>query len=668
MNVAFVYNVKRSNSIEEAEFDTEDVIESITRAIESSGAKVTPVEMTKDGSWIRKLCSQPFDLVFNTAEGYRGIGREAFAPTVFDQLNLAYVGSGAYTCFLTLDKYLTNKRLGEHGVRVPDSVFIVTPDDIQRVASDLSYPVFVKPNFEGSSKGISIDSKCNTPKEFIQYATKSLKLFTQGLIVEQFIEGIDITLPYVESVAEGVLEPVEYVGVEKDGLCIYDYEMKNTDDSKIDVICPARISHDVRQSMIEQMKVAIKILGVKDLARADFRVTPKGEVYFIEINALPSLQPGAGLFSATAREGLDYNQTLSSIIAFASKSKPSATSISKARSLKKRKPNVALVFNMKKKMPGESGYEDEAEFDSESTINAIANSIKENGYPPKLIEADRNLPESLLSNNIDIVFNIAEGMNKQSREAQVPAICDLLGIEHTGSDAACLSISLNKNLSSKLVQSEGLLAPRSVVFYPERKKYQHSLNYPVILKPNLEGTSKGIFDSCVVGNDEAFLKELECCFKRSPGPILCEEFIQGREFTVGVAGSTGLSILGISEIVFHKRKNAYPIYSYEVKQIDNPFDNDVFKIESPPKLTKSLERKIGKAARDIFQITGCRDIARIDFRVTDDERVYFIEINPLPGLSPGFSDLAILAERNGISYNELIGKIIKPAVRRWRRG
>ncbi len=668
MKVAFVFNKKRTNGLEEAEFDTEEVIEAISNALRKNVTELKQIEMTKDGSWIRDLSAEPFDLIFNTAEGFHGIGREAFAPTVFDQLQIPYVGSGAYTCFLTLDKYLTNKRLSEHGVNIPEALFIVAHEDIDRIASELSYPIFVKPNFEGSSKGITRQSKCVNQKEFISYARKSLKNFPHGLIVERFIEGIDITVPYVESVAGGILEPVEYTGVERDGECIYDYELKNEDDSKVDVICPARISDEVKESIIEQMKVAVKILGIKDMARADFRITPKGEAYFIEINALPSLQPGAGLFAATAREGLDYDQTIGAIVTRALEMKTKMSSVAQSRALKKRMPNIGFVFNMKKKKPGDIGYEEEAEFDSKDTIEAIASAIEENGHAPVLIEANRDLAENLLKHDIDVVFNIAEGLNKQSREAQVPAICDLLGIEHTGSDAACLSITLNKSLSSKLVQSEGLKAPRSVVFSPNKKRYLHTLTYPVILKPNLEGTSKGIFDSSVVRNDEEFQRELAECFKRSPGPILCEEFIEGREFTVGVCGETTLNILGISEIVFKKNGNDFPIYSYEAKQISDPIENEVFSVSCPPKMSKSLERKMGKVAKDIFRITGCRDIARIDFRVTPKEEVYFIEVNPLPGLSPGFSDLTILADRYGTSYTDLIGKILNPAIRRWRKG
>ncbi len=669
MKVAFVHNLKKSSAIEEAEFDTPEVIEEISSGITEAGHQVEKIEMTKDGRWIDQLINSKADIIFNTAEGFSGIGREALAPTIFEQVNLKYVGSGPYACFLTLDKYLTKKVLERKGVMTPGSYFISTPLEIESLARELSYPVFVKPNFEGSSKGITQRSKCDDADSFLIYAREVLDQFPEGLLVEKYIEGRDITVPYVSGLGnEGVLEPVEYCGIEKDGVTIYDYDLKNINGDLVGVKCPADIGNKVKHLLIEQMKLVVEGLGIFDMARADFRVTSSGEVYFIEVNALPSLQKDAGLFSAANVAGKNYSETLGAIINSATQRQHIAgPSVKKSRALELRKPNVALVFNVKRKKPGEIGYEDEAEFDSKETINAIGDAIRSNGHNITLIEADRNLAKNLQDNKIDVVFNIAEGLHKRSREAQVPALCDLLNIEHTGSDAACLSITLNKSLSTKLVLSEGLSAPRSKVFEVGTKNLNHDLRYPVILKPNLEGTSKGIYDNSVVRNDQEFRERIQLSFKEKMGPILCEEYVVGREFTVGVWGNNVPSILGISEIVFKGAMDSLPVYSFEAKQESNPLDNKYFKLQSPPKISKKLTRKLSKAAKDIFIITGCRDIARVDFRVTADEEVYFIEINPLPGLSPGFSDLSIIADKNGVTYNQLIGKIIRPAIKRWRQ-
>lgn len=666
MKLAFVYNKKRTDSIDEAEFDSSEAIESISEALKSCGDTVIEVEMTKDGKWIDDLAQVKPDLVFNTAEGFKGIAREAYAPTVYDQLNLNYVGSEPYACFLTLDKFLTKKVVDSKGVPVADGFFVSTMGEIEVLSRELDYPVFVKPNFEGSSKGISRDSKCSNELEFIRSSKEVLANFPQGLLVEKYIDGKDVTVPFINGIGEnGVLEPIEYIGTMWKGDQIYDYKLKNFDDHKVEAKCPADIEPQVREKLMKYTKIAVEALGVNDVTRADFRVTSSGEIYFLEVNALPSLQKRAGIFLATGLLGLGYNETIQKIVRSAVQ-RSNNRGIKKSRQLKKKAPNIALVYNIKRKSPGDLGYEQEAEFDSLETIQSISSAIIANGYNCRLIEANRDLSKKLQHHEIDVVFNIAEGMNKKTREAQVPALCDLLGIEHTGSDAACLSLTLNKSLSNKVVGAEGCLVPKSVLFHPCRKKIAHNLRYPIILKPNLEGSSKGIYQNSVVTNEEELKVLLNELYKDYNDYILAEEYISGREFTVGIIGNSNLKILGISEVVFN-RATKYPVYSYELKQIDDPFNNSEFCIQSPPDITPSLHKKICRVTKRIFQITGCQDVARIDFKVDDKNDIYFIEVNPLPGLTPGFSDLPVLAERNGVSYHDLIGSILKPAIGRWRK-
>ncbi|PIK14798.1 ATP-grasp domain-containing protein [Halobacteriovorax sp. JY17] len=666
MKIAFVYNLKRSTSMEEAEFDTQDVIASITEGLKGETHTVVPVEMTKDGKWIDLLKNSNPDIIFNTAEGYIGMGREAYAPTVFEQLNLKYVGSGPYACFLTLDKFLCKSVVMAKGVPAPKGYFISSSQEIDLIADELNYPVFVKPNFEGSSKGITQDSKCKDKTSFLKYAKASLKEFSHGLIVEDYIEGKDITIPYISGLGhDGVLEPIEYVGTAVNGSNIYDYEMKNGDDDLISVLCPAEISEDANLKIKEYMKVVVSSLGINDMARADFRVTPTGDIYFIEVNALPSLQEGAGIFAATSLLGLDYGQTISKILEAAT-NRSNNSGIKKVRPLKKAKPNVALVYNLKRKKAGEDGYEIEAEFDSQDTVNAIKEAIDFNGFDCKMIEANKDLATNLERENINVVFNIAEGINKSSREAQVPALCDLLSIEHTGSDATCLCLTLNKSIASKIVAQSGFYVPRSALINPRSQKYVHDLTYPIIVKPNQEGSSKGIYNNSVVNSDEELKSFINERFSDFSSLLLAEEYITGREVTVGLLENSTVKVIGISEIVF-KGNSEFPVYSYELKQIDDPLNNSEFQVISPPELNDKLKKALLKTSKGIFKATGCRDVARIDFRITSDEKIYFIEVNPLPGLSPDFSDLPIIANKNGLNYNKLIDQILKPAIRRWRK-
>ena len=161
--VAFVFNQQRSKALEEAEFDTPEVIDAITAALRKRH-EVVQIEMTKNGSWIRKLEDCQPEVILNTAEGFRGIGRESLAPICFEQLGLHYAGPGSYQCFLTLDKYLTKQVVRAAGVLTPESNMVHSLDDLDLVLRDLTFPVFAKPNFEGSSKGIDKTSSLFKPQ------------------------------------------------------------------------------------------------------------------------------------------------------------------------------------------------------------------------------------------------------------------------------------------------------------------------------------------------------------------------------------------------------------------------------------------------------------------------------------------------------------------------
>ncbi len=669
IKVAFVFNRQRSKSLEEAEFDTPEVIEAIAGAL-SQQYDVAQIEMTKDGSWIRQLDRCRPDVILNTAEGFKGIGREGLAPICFEQLGLHYAGPGPYQCFLTLDKHLTKQVVRAAGVLTPESHVVHGPDDIELVLRDLTFPLFAKPNFEGSSKGIDKSSICRDANQLKTYLSTNLARFPEGVLVEKYIEGKDVTVPFLAQLGdEGVLEPVEYYRTDIEGNWIYDFDLKNIDDSQVQVRCPANFEPQVLETVRTAMKKVVAALCIVDMARADFRIAPNGEVYFIEINALPSLQPGAGIFEASRNQGLTYDETILHIVASAL-SRKSQSPRKSPRKTRSGKPDVALVYNVKTRSHSDPDYELESEFDSPETIEAIGNAIRANGYDLTPVEMNRNMADELIRAGTDVVFNIAEGFQHRTREAQVPAICDLLGIEHTGGDATCLAVTLDKEITNKLMASEGILVPRSRVIRRLSQLPKLPLKFPIIAKPVFEGTSKGIYENSVASN----LEELEQVVKRLGNSItsgiLCEEYIRGREFTVGVLGTESLRILGPCEIVFKDRGHKaprFPVYSFEAKQSPDPINNEYFEIRCPAEIDRAMDGAIRKFARRCFRIVQCRDVARIDFRVTDQGQIFFIEINPLPGLSPGFSDLTILAEKSGMAYADLIGAILQPAVRRWRR-
>ena len=675
MKIAFVFNKKTNESLEQAEFDTPETITAIHNALASGGHEVIDVEMNliqSSSFWMNRLAQEKPDIIFNTAEGFFGIGRESLGPTVFEQLQIPYVGSGPYGCFLTLDKFLTKQMVASRKVPVAEGYFVTSIEELNLIAPETFYPAFVKPNYEGSSKGITERSFCKDSEGLLSYGSELLRTFPQGILIERFIPGKDITVPFVSGLGDGgVLEPLEYVfhQEQKSESTIYDYALKNELDDKVSVRCPAQIDPAVRNQIISMMKKIVPALGVVDFARADFRVTPDGEAYFLEINALPSLQPGAGIFAATQILGLDYNQTILKILEAArTRLKLVGKSPKTPRRLRTtRVAQVGVVFNLKRKKTGEAGYEEEAEFDSQSTVDSICGAIRKFGLSVIPIEATKTLAEDLREHKVDVVFNIAEGSKKRAREAQVPAICDLLDIEHTGSDATCLAVTLDKALTKKILSQDGVLTPNYRLYQGGVRPVEPGLRYPVIAKPNQEGTSKGIGEKSVVHTPEELHQVNQELWAKFRSPVLCEEYIEGEEFTIGVLGTSTLKVVGPMQFRFKEAAGKYPVYTFEAKQ-SNPFQNPIFELQCPVQLGRELDRKVSAFAKKVFKLLGCRDVARIDFKIDSKGNIYFIEINPLPGLSPGFSDLVVMAERCGMNYEALIKRILTPAMQRWRSG
>jgi D-alanine--D-alanine ligase len=264
----------------------------------------------------------------------------------------------------------------------------------------------------------------------------------------------------------------------------------------------------------------------------------------------------------------------------------------------------------------------------------------------------------LMAGSVDVVFNIAEGMVGRSREAQIPSLCELLGIPYTGSDSATLSICLDKALAKRLLVDVD--TPAFQVLVTGREKLR-PLRYPVIVKPNHEGTSKGISGKSVC-DDEGQLREVaRALIDRYGQPALVEEYIFGRELTVGLLGERRPRVLPPMEVVFLEASER-PVYDYACKQ---DWQRHV-RYECPANLTKDELRAVERACRTTFMTLGCRDVARIDLRLNAQGRVYVIEVNPLPGLTPDYSDLCLIANGARTDYRTLIGEILSGAIKRWQ--
>ncbi|MBT8492375.1 MAG: D-alanine--D-alanine ligase, partial [Deltaproteobacteria bacterium] len=321
MKVAFTYNLRLGNSEEEAEFDSKETVDAIANAIESAGHEVDRIEVSVPASdVIEQLETADPDIIFNTAEGRGGPMREAFFPTLFDELSIPYTGSNPAAMTLTLDKWLTKLVLLQHGIDTPRGAK-VTHDNLAEIIErgpGLAFPIIVKPNFEGSSIGIGADSVANDSKELEKLLKSSLKAFPNGVLIEEYIEGVDVAVGYLNGVGhdDGLLPPVEHM-VEPSArgrFNIYDYRLKNLEPGSVLLRCPAQLPRDVAARLRAISLRAIGALGLRDLSRLDYRVGENGRIYLLEANALPSLSSDSSMFAASAQLGLSYDSTIAAVL------------------------------------------------------------------------------------------------------------------------------------------------------------------------------------------------------------------------------------------------------------------------------------------------------------------------------------------------------------------
>jgi D-alanine-D-alanine ligase len=672
VRIALTYNLRLSDSEEEAEFDSQETVNALAGAIERLGHRLERFEVSGPASrTVARLEAYSPDLIFNIAEGRRGRFREAFYPALFDELGFPYTGSDAYALNVTLDKQLTKLILEKHGIRTPGWQYVEKLSELR--VEDLHFPVIVKPNFEGSSKGITQDSVAETLEEARAKVGQALARYPAGVLVEEFIVGRDITVPYLNAVQndhDGVLAPVEYaidaavVGPRKYN--IYDYELKTRLEKAVTTKAPAQLTRQLGESLRAMAQRIVQVLDIRDLARVDFRVSDAGVPYFLEVNALPSLEPGAGIYTSAELEGLHLDGVINAIIQSASKRYKIRDGMKKSnRPARKSGPlRVGFTYNVKRIKPTWDAAEDsEAEYDSPSTLQAIREAIASWGHEVVDLEANSELPTVLANTPVDVVFNIAEGFKGRNRESQVPAILELLDIPYTGSDPATLSIALDKALAKKVVRQAGILTPNFQLMTTGKERLiKEFTSFPLIVKPVAEGSSKGVVSKSVCHSEQELREVVRELVQKYQQPALVEEYIGGREFTVGLLGERRPKVLPPMEIVFLDKEEKNPVYSFQHK-LDW---NGRIRYDAPARVDPAMLERLKSAARGAFMALGCRDVARIDFRMDEKGRVYFIECNPLPGLTPGWSDLVLIGQGCGMDYRTLIGEILSGAIRRYK--
>lgn len=329
---------------------------------------------------------------------------------------------------------------------------------------------------------------------------------------------------------------------------------------------------------------------------------------------------------------------------------------------------VGLAYDLKEAVRSEIGIVDNddcfEEYDSQETVDALADIIGALGHRVVPLGGGREFVNNILREPVDFVFNIAEGRGSyKSREAQVPSILEMLSIPYSGSDPQCMAICLDKPLTKTIVANAGIRTPQwRLISGAEELAHVDwkDFNFPALVKPAYEGSSKGIIGGCRVAQHNLLREPVIDLLGRYHQPVLVEEFITGCDVTVGLLGNHPPSIVGIMRIVPREESDDF-VYSLEVKRDWERLVN----YECPAGLSPAAMQAISIAALKIFRVLGCRDISRVDFRVNAEGTPFFLEINPLPGLNPHSGDLPIMTGKMGYKYQELIAAVLNAAFSRY---
>lgn len=310
-----------------------------------------------------------------------------------------------------------------------------------------------------------------------------------------------------------------------------------------------------------------------------------------------------------------------------------------------------------------------AEWDTWETINAVKEALEVYNNVT-LVEADHYAFEKLKEIKPDIVFNIAEGFYGVSREAQIPSMLDMLGIPYSGSDPLTLTTCLDKARTKEILSYYKISNAPFVIADQLIQLPNIKLKYPLMVKPVSEGSSKGIFSSSFVKNKKELTKEAERIILEYNQPALIEEFLPGREFTVGILGNgSEAEALPVVEINYKDFPDDFiPIYSYEAKWILDTRENPLDVFSCPAVLEPSIEEKIKAAALKTYKVLRCRDWSRIDIRLDSNNEPNIIEVNPLPGILPDPQDNSCFpkaALTAGLNYNDMINKVLYAAAKRY---
>lgn len=347
--------------------------------------------------------------------------------------------------------------------------------------------------------------------------------------------------------------------------------------------------------------------------------------------------------------------------------------------------HVALLANLKKNAPTWPGMSPDHwdDLDSEETIEGISQALAQRGHRVTFLEGNVTLYDKLRQVKPDICFNICEGHFGDGREAQVPALLEMLQIPYTGSRVLTLALALDKPMTKRVLAYHSLPTPPFQTFERINEPIDPDLKFPLFVKPSREGTGMGVSADSIVQNEAQLRTQLQRIFERYQQAALVERYIEGREVTVGVVGNlTGPVARRMPEDEDAARilRGLDFLPPLEVNMAEYPAEEagiytnrmkvelaDQFHYLCPAPLSEAQIVDLNWYTAATFRVTDCLDVARVDFRLdaSDNDQPYILEVNPLPGLHAGYSDLCLEATAYGWSYEELVNRILDEAIKRY---
>lgn len=319
---------------------------------------------------------------------------------------------------------------------------------------------------------------------------------------------------------------------------------------------------------------------------------------------------------------------------------------------------IAIVTDKSRQIylqDSEGEYEDDQKLKTIETLKKVISKK----YECVNLVFDDNIIQNLKNEKVDLVFNNCNGVVGSSRISQLPAILESIQMPYTGSKPLGHALAYNKVYTGKLLKEAGIPTPDFVYVSSLEELEDIDMLFPLFVKPSDEGSSRGIYQDSIVEDKESLYKIIKRSLEKYNPPIMIMEFIEGKEYTAGLI-EDGKRVLPIVEIDFSNIPEGLKgINSFEVKH--DHVDDLIYHV--PAKLELAIENKIKEVSKKAFKALDLNDYARVDLRVNEGIP-YIIEINSLPGLQKGYSDLCWMAEEE-FSYDELIFSIIDSAKKRY---